>query len=106
MRLDAVDMIRAGGYEVIEAANADQAIRLLETRDDICVVFTDVDMPGSMDGLALAAAISTRWPPVRLIVTSGHSDVDLAALPDSGVFFPKPYRSSDITSTIRRMIPA
>ena len=103
--MDAVDIVGSTGFEVVEAANADEAIRILEARDDICVVFTDVDMPGSMDGLKLAAAVSQRWPPIKLIVTSGHVRVTPEQLPPGGKFFPKPYRGHDIARTIREMIP-
>ncbi|MGB8609593.1 response regulator, partial [Bradyrhizobium sp.] len=61
--MDAVDMVRAAGFDVVEAENADEAILILESRFDITVIFTDVHMPGSMDGLKLAAAVRDRWPP-------------------------------------------
>ena len=64
LRIDAVDMIAAAGFEVVEAGNADEAIEILEARRDITVVFTDIQMPGSMDGLKLARAIRGRWPPM------------------------------------------
>jgi two-component system, response regulator PdtaR len=69
--MDAVDMIRSAGFDVVEAENADEAIFILEGRPDITVVFTDVQMPGSMDGLKLAAAIRGRWPPIKMVATSG-----------------------------------
>jgi two-component system, response regulator PdtaR len=71
IRLDAVDMIEAAGFDVIQAANADEAITILEARSDIQLVFTDVQMPGSMDGLKLAAAVRGRWPPIKIVATSG-----------------------------------
>ena len=71
IRMDAVDMIRSAGFDVVEAENADEAIFILEGRLDIAVVFTDVQMPGSMDGLKLAAAIRGRWPPIKIVATSG-----------------------------------
>lgn len=104
VRLDAVDMIADAGYEVIEAANADEALRLLASRDDICVLFTDIDMPGSMDGLKLARAVADRWPPVRLILTSGHVNVGADQLPKGGRFFPKPYRGDQIARNIRELL--
>ena len=72
LRMDAVDMIAAAGFEVVEAANADEAIEILEARRDITVVFTDIQMPGSMDGLKLARAVRGRWPPIKIVATSGH----------------------------------
>ena len=74
-RLHAVDLVEAAGFRAIEASNADEAIGILEKRKDIRIVFTDIDMPGSMDGLRLARAIRERWPPIELILTSGHFDV-------------------------------
>lgn len=70
--LSAVAMIEDAGYDVLEAANADEAIALLEDHPQIRVVFTDIEMPGSMDGLKLAAYVRDRWPPVAIIVTSGR----------------------------------
>src|SRR3954452_14290442 len=87
LRMNAVDMIAAAGFEAIEAANADEAIAILENRRDITVVFTDIQMPGSMDGLKLARAVRGRWPPIRIIATSGHVDVAETDLPDGGPVF-------------------
>jgi CheY-like chemotaxis protein len=86
---DAVRSIEEAGFEVIEAANADEAIRILENRNDIRVIFTDIHMPGSMDGLKLAHAVRNRWPPIKLIVTSGRSQVGEQELPEGGRFFGK-----------------
>ena len=101
VRLDAVRAIEDAGFEVIEAANADEAIRILENRGDIRVVFTDVHMPGSIDGLKLAHAVRNRWPPIKIIVASGHGLVSEQDLPKGGRFFAKPYNSTQITDTIR-----
>jgi CheY-like chemotaxis protein len=101
VRLGAVRSIEEAGFEVIEAANADDAIRILENRSDIRVVFTDIHMPGSMDGLKLAHAVRNRWPPIKIIVTSGRSQVSEQELPEGGRFFAKPYEATQITDTIR-----
>ena len=85
-RLHAVNLVEAAGYKAIEASNADEAIAILETRKDIRIVFTDIDMPGSMDGLKLAGAIRDRWPPIELILTSGHFDVPESKIPERGYF--------------------
>ena len=69
LRMNAVDMIGAAGFEAVEAANADEAIEILESRRDITVVFTDIQMPGSMDGLKLAQTVRGRWPPVKIVAT-------------------------------------
>jgi CheY-like chemotaxis protein len=106
IRLDAADMIRDAGYDVVEAANADQAIVILESRFDITVVFTDIEMPGSMDGLKLAAAVRGRWPPIKIIATSGDARVTLDDLPKGGRFLAKPYTSSEIAGAISNLIAA
>jgi CheY-like chemotaxis protein len=75
IRMNAAGMIEDAGFDAVEAANADEAIVILEARLDIRVVFTDIQMPGSMDGLKLAAAIRGRWPPIKIVATSGLVDV-------------------------------
>ena len=101
-RLHAVDLVEAAGYKAIAASNADEAIAILETRKDIRIVFTDIDMPGSMDGLKLARAIRDRWPPIELILTSGHFDVPASEVPERGVFFSKPYRDQEIVAALQK----
>ena len=102
-RLHAVAVVEDAGYVAIEAVNADQAITILEARKDIRIVFTDIDMPGSMDGLKLAHAIRKRWPPIELILTSGHFNIRNADVPERGRFFPKPYRDEEIISALRHL---
>jgi CheY-like chemotaxis protein len=101
VRLCAVGTIAAAGFEVIEAASADEAIRILESRSDIRVVFTDIQMPGSMDGLKLAHAVRDRWPPIKIIVTSGRELVAEYDMPEGGRFFAKPYDSTEICKALR-----
>jgi two-component system, response regulator PdtaR len=103
IRMDAVDMIRSAGFDVVEAQNADEAIFILEGRPDITVVFTDVNMPGSMDGLKLAAAIRGRWPPIKIIATSGRAKVSKDDLPSGSRFLPKPYSAREIVGTVREL---
>ena len=100
IRMDAVDMIRAAGFDVVEAANADEAILILEDRPDITVVFTDIHMPGSMDGLKLAAAIRGRWPPIKIVATSGRAKVTDGDLPRGSRFLPKPYSVREIVGAL------
>lgn len=102
--LDVVEQLQAEGYRVYEATNADAAIDLLEAHRDIRLIFTDIDMPGSMDGLKLAAAVRDRWPPVKIIVTSGHHIVDIADIPDGSVFFSKPYHHAAVADSMREML--
>lgn len=106
IRMDAVEMIIAAGYEVLEAANADQAIEILEARADIAIVFTDIQMPGSIDGLKLAHAVRRRWPPVRIVTCSGHVKVIQEDLPEGARFVPKPYSKSEIAMTFRELLAA
>jgi len=101
VRLDAIESVAAAGFRVIEAANADEAIAILEARRDIRVVVTDIQMPGSMDGLKLAATIRNRWPPIELIVTSGRMVVAQQDLPARGRFLPKPYDGKHLVEAIR-----
>jgi two-component system, response regulator PdtaR len=75
IRSTAMDMVEEAGFEAIAASDADEAIQILESRYDIRAVLTDVQMPGSMDGLRLARVVRNRWPPVALIVTSGRANV-------------------------------
>ena len=104
LRMNAVDMIAAAGFEAIEAANADEAVEILENRRDITVLFTDIQMPGSMDGLKLARAVRGRWPPIKIVATSGHVDVAETDLPDGGRFLPKPYSSHQVAGVLRELI--
>lgn len=103
LRMHAVDMITAAGYEVLEAGSADEAVLLLETHFDIAIVFTDIEMPGSMDGLKLAAAVRRCWPPIKIIATSGHVDVRSEDLPEGDRFLPKPYTPSQVIGLIGEM---
>ena len=76
LRMDATEALESAGLVVVEAGSADEAILILEQRDDINLIFTDIHMPGSMDGLKLAHFVKDRWPPIRIIATSGHSKID------------------------------
>jgi CheY-like chemotaxis protein len=101
VRTCAVTMMEEAGFKVLEAATADEALQILERRNDIAVVFTDVHMPGSMDGVKLAHAVRDRWPPINIIVTSGRLPVKASDLPDGGRFFPKPYDPGQIQQVLR-----
>ena len=103
LRLDAANMIKAADFEVIEAANADEAIAILESRNDIAVIFTDIQMPGSMDGLRLARAVRGRWPPIKIITTSGQRIIEELDLPEGGRFLPKPYNPTQVNGVLREL---
>ena len=106
LRLDSAETIEHAGFEVVQAANADEAIAILEARPEIRVVFTDIQMPGSMDGLKLARFVRNRWPPIKIIATSGHVVVGEDDLPPGSVFLSKPYRGPVLVSTLREMTGA
>ncbi len=97
VRIDLVDTIEDAGFQTIEANCADEAIRLLEAHPEITVLFTDIDMPGAMDGLKLSHYVRNRWPPVRIIVTSGHVMATPEQMPAQSLFLTKPHQLSDLT---------
>ena len=72
LRMRTVDMVEDAGFTSIEAVDADEAVAILESRSDIALLFTDIQMPGSMDGLRLAHAVHERWPPIKIILVSGQ----------------------------------
>lgn len=88
---------------MIQAANADEAIAILKARSDIHVVFTDIQMPGSMDGLKLARFVRDRWPPIKIVATSGRVRVGEVDLPSGSIFLPKPYRGDQVVATLREL---
>lgn len=93
------DELELAGYVVLTAADADAAIATLEARPDIHLVFTDIDMPGSMDGLKLAAFVRDRWPPIHIIVTTGKSRPE--TIPANALFIPKPYLGPSVVAAIQ-----
>jgi CheY-like chemotaxis protein len=101
--MDAVDIVRDAGFEAIEAANADEAIAIIKANPNIHVVFTDVQMPGTRDGLKLARFIKDRWPPIKIVATSGRLRVSENDLPEGSIFVPKPYTPAQIIRTLREL---
>ena len=104
IRMDIADHLLKHGFDVLEAGDADEAIVLLERHNTIRLIITDIDMPGSMDGLKLAAAVRDRWPPVKIIVVSGHRAVEITDIPDGSIFFSKPYSPSHIVTSMRELL--
>ena len=104
IRAVAVSIVEHAGFEAMEAANADDAVKILEARKDIRLVFTDIQMPGSMDGLQLASAIRDRWPPIGLIITSGNMTAPLMDLPDRSHYIPKPYTLFDVMRALNKLV--
>jgi CheY-like chemotaxis protein len=99
IRIDAADMVRAAGFTVVEASNADLALELLESSS----VFTDIHVPGSMDGLRLVAIVRDRWPPIAILVTSGQDQIGVDDLPAGGRFLPKPYTEAQLATHLREL---
>jgi CheY-like chemotaxis protein len=101
LRADAAEYLENSGFTIYEASNADEAIALLELHNDIRAVFTDIHMPGSMDGLKLVRYVRGRWPPVKLIITSGHAKPQSEDMPTGCWFFSKPYQLKGIADHLR-----
>ncbi|HZH51547.1 MAG TPA: response regulator [Microvirga sp.] len=105
VRMTAADELEDAGFQVLEAANADVALAVLEARSsEIQVLFTDIDMPGSMDGMALAEEVHRRWPHILLLISSGYARPHPDAIPDHGHFVPKPYRAAAVVQHICQMM--
>ena len=106
IRMDTASFLEAAGFAVYEANNAAEAIRLLQLHDEIRLIFTDIDMPGSMDGLALAHYVRGRWPPVKIIVTSGYVKVRGTDLPVGALYIGKPYEPEHIAHKMKELMAA
>ena len=104
IRLGLASTIEDAGYEVVEAASADEAIRKLEATEGVQLVLTDVDMPGSMDGIRLAHYVSKRWPPIRLMVISGKVGLTPGQLPAGARFMTKPYQEPALITMVEAMM--
>ena len=104
LRMLAVEVVEEAGFKAIEAGDADEAVALLESRTDIALVFTDINMPGSMDGLKLAHAVRNRWPPIKILVVSGKQPLQSSDLPSNSFFVSKPYQASALVEELRSII--
>lgn len=102
VRLCAADMLADAGFDVVEAFNADEAWGILQVRSDIGVLFTDIDMPGSMCGLVLAERVHRHRPDIRLVLTSGRQRFGDDEIPDAGRFVPKPYAAEQVVQAIHQ----
>ena len=101
-RLVAVNLVEDAGFKALEAADAEEAIQILELRNDVGVVLTDVDMPGRINGLKLAFAVHNRWPPLAIIIVSGQRPLD--EMPVGSVFFSKPYSETEMLAKLREFL--
>ncbi|KQN93282.1 hypothetical protein ASE95_09845 [Sphingomonas sp. Leaf231] len=106
VRMIGADALEEAGYRVIEAGSADEALDVLERGRDVKVLFTDIRMPGSMDGLRLAAVVHERWPAIRILLTSGDTHPTRDAIPDDGRFLAKPYRFDSLSRELDTLLAA
>jgi CheY-like chemotaxis protein len=104
LRLIGSDTLAEAGFEVLEADNADAALLLLAQDRDVQLLFTDIRMPGSMDGLELARIVHERWPTIKILLTSGDTWPTRDAIPDDGRFIAKPYRLSNLQQEISALM--
>ena len=94
-------VLQEAGYEAITAASADEAIEVLEHRNDIRLAITDINLPGLMNGLKLAATVKDRWPPINTIIVSGYSAPGSGEMPSGSLFVPKPYNAGKMIAAVR-----
>ena len=106
VRMNAVGLLEDAGYEVLEAIDTEHALAILEARTDIGLVFTDVEMPGAVDGIGLTHRIRERWPLMLMVVASGKAVVDESRLPPGARFFRKPYTDTVIVGAMAQMFAA
>ena len=104
IRMSAIQMLEDAGFATVEASNADDAINILDLRNDIRAVFTDINMPGTLDGMRLARLVRGRWPPIHLILTSGLVCPIGEDFPTNGRFIRKPYNPEHVIATIRELL--
>jgi two-component system, response regulator PdtaR len=106
VRMIAAEGLEDAGFEVLEAETAADALAILKSRSDVGVLFTDVNMPGELDGVELARLVHEQWPELRIVVTSGKDHLLKAQIPDEGRFVPKPYRTHEVVHVIEEMMSA
>src|SRR4029079_2353664 len=106
LRMRAVDIVEDAGFTAVQAVNADEALRILEGRADIALLFSDIQMPGSMDGLKLAHAVHDRWPSIKIVLVSGHVQPSDAERPANSRFFAKPLGVEQMTIELQAMVGA
>jgi CheY-like chemotaxis protein len=106
LRMRAVDIVEDAGFCPVEAVNADEAMSILESRSDISLLFTDIQMPGSIDGLKLAHAVHERWPSIKIILVSGQVKPSDAETPEDSRFFGKPPSVEQMITELQAMVGA
>jgi CheY-like chemotaxis protein len=104
LRMVAVQFVKEEAFETLEADDADQALAMLESWSEIAVLFTNIDMPGSMNGLKLARVVSNRWPAIEILIASGHVRLPLTDLPPNSRFLGKPYRAEAMMAELHSLV--
>ncbi len=104
IRLLGTEVLEDAGYTVIEAANADEAVALLSQHSEVQLLFSDIDMPGTMDGMALARLVHEKWPGIKLLLTSGKHQVEEAGIPDHGRFLAKPWTLGQLIGKVTTVL--
>ena len=104
LRMDAAGLLEENGFRVVEAANADAALELLETRDDVRLLLTGIRTPGSCYGMDLAQQVHARWPNIRLVITSVQEKPPQAEIPDDGRFVAKPYQANELLGEVNDLM--
>lgn len=106
LRMLAVEAAEDAGFTTLQAADADEAVSLLEANPDVALLFTDINMPGTMDGLALAHVARNRWPTIKILVVSGQVRLRPSDLPPDSCFLGKPYRTEAMIAELRLLVAA
>jgi CheY-like chemotaxis protein len=100
IRIWAAELLEENGFSVLEAKDADAALKVLESRPDVKLLFTDVQMPGSLNGMQLAREVHARWPHILLVITSGRERPARIEIPDDGRFVAKPYSAEELLGQV------
>ena len=104
LRMISHDGLSAAGYHVIEAANASEALAILEARCDVSCVVSDIVMPGDINGIALSWEMRSRWPGIPTILSSGKALPSPSNIPDSTIMLQKPFALDDLRTAVSRAI--
>lgn len=104
VRMNSADILEDAGYDILEAADADEALRVLAQHQSVQLLFSDIDMPGTMNGLDLARVVHQRWPHIKLLLTSGHHCISDNLMPDDGKFVAKPWSQDVLVARVRDLL--
>ena len=106
IRMDATDILERAGFLVLDAEHGDAALDLLKARHpDIVLLFTDVHMPGELDGFALARRVAAAWPHISIVVASGHASPEPRSMPDKARFIAKPFSAALVHCHLQEILP-